>query len=510
MFGGSSQRKLFITLACVLLMVLNLRGPTRGGLPSSIKVVKDLSLSPSLRHVPPSVFYPWQQLTARQDYDDGSGTSLYSFHKCVEHQTETHVPDYVGRTCHLRNIYFQRSDQSFHYYASPQESKAWGSPEALQNELAVSASYWHYGHNKPVKNMGVVWNVHLNTSLPSKSWVALVNQSQAPSDHDSRTDPLPVFLFYRYSYAFNIGHLFWDDVLSLFTMLDYFGYAFPDEYTTPGSGGQTFNIQHIPIHLDSADPFFRCGPPNFRWDICGPMIKKMYPTLVGVQPVDMNGTLDSMRSGNLFQPGGPGGSAVSDTNAMIRLPVVIAGPGQLAQFGCWGACPTQWTGRLYRFRNWVIRNALGPNFDETIELEERPLPHKILVSLPVGNTHENVEWFGDIVPALQERYGNESVTVVDLATFSMEEQIRLVLSTQVLLTNQGGGSMTSTFLRRGSTLLLFHTGGMFDLFFYKAQGYIHTKWLPATKTPVEKVLDFVELGLQRCNVSRQDPAIPYY
>jgi hypothetical protein len=105
------------------------------------------------------------------------------------------------------------------------------------------------------------------------------------------------------------------------------------------------------------------------------------------------------------------------------------------------------------------------------------------------------------IPALQQRFGTNLVTVIDMATLSVAEQALLAARSAVYLTNHGGGSASSVFLQRGSTCLLFHEIAIrHDESFYGSQGYMHTHWLFVPETTVDIVVKFVERGLARLNL----------
>jgi len=77
-----------------------------------------------------------------------------------------------------------------------------------------------------------------------------------------------------------------------------------------------------------------------------------------------------------------------------------------------------------------------------------------------------------------------------------------VARSAVYLTNHGGGSASSMFLQRESTCILFHEIAFRrDESFYASQGYMHVDWLVVNQTSIETIVQHVERGLARLNLS---------
>lgn len=268
-----------------------------------------------------------------------------------------------------------------------------------------------------------------------------------------------------------------------------------------------------------------CQPPAFRWDVCSKMLHRVMPAFSGVQLPDA-ATNEFLTVSNLFRgihsdPGSLSVNHEEKEDILVRLPLAVAGPGRLAHYACRGDCATMRPGMMYRFRRWIFQNVFGHrlgrrysrNADPAqIDPSSPPLANNktIVVFLPVGNSHEGMEDFVDIVPALVERYGAELVRAVDMAALSSQEQLRLTGSAAVVLSNVGGGSFTSLFLPRGGTVLLFYQEalGRWDEDLYASLGgYLHVEWCAidggddstnnATATAVADVLRRVDRALHR-------------
>ena len=181
-----------------------------------------------------------------------------------------------------------------------------------------------------------------------------------------------------------------------------------------------------------------------------------------------------------------------DDATMIRLPLVVAGAGRLAHYGCSGDCTIHRTGRIYRYRRWMFQNLFG-NAKGT-KLSQLPARKgQITISLPGANTHSDDEDFSTLIPALQEKYGKDRIKIVVMASLSLQEQVSVASQSHVYLSNSGGGSATSLFLQRGSSLILFHRPKrMDDIDLYSTQGYFHVEWCEIGKLGMDEILDRVE------------------
>ena len=430
-------------------------------------------------------FDPVRDMALLPDHDPQHAYPRYSSFRCVEQSPESPLPQYTARTCVFHDLYFRPADRTFHYFSSQAESGVFGSSEEIKARLETTAGYIHSGVQRDSKKVESMRKrpaaygmfspqVHWNESLPSVSSLATV---ASPKN--------PVFVLYKPSYSFNFGHFVFDDALSIFTMLDFFGYS-------EMQPSQEREYQHIPVFLNKEpDPFYRCSR-RFRWDMCSKMLKKVMPELMGIQP-DLREGFDMLRTSNLFD----GIQTIPEGTELIRLPRVIAGTGRLAHFGCTGECTIHRTGRLYRFRQWMFQNMHGNQKGN--DVHNRPAKQgRITISLPVDNTHPNdIQNFTSIIPVLQKEFGEENVNAANLAKFSVKEQVDLIASSQVFLSNHGGGSASSLFLQRGSSFLVFHNRGLTrDIDFYNSLGYFYVDWVEV-KEDAETVVRLIRRALSR-------------
>ena len=370
----------------------------------------------------------------------------------------------ASRSCMFHNLYYHRGSKSFHYFSSPEESCARNATAIEEQTTTVAGYLLHEGSKKRIKKTiaatKLTPKVHTNESLPTS--LSLIDM---PAN--------PVFLLYVISYSFNIGHFVFDDAMSLFTLLDYFGYS--------EMSRQSYQMIPLPVSIGH-EPYFRC---QTRMDSCNKMLSKVMPALLGI--AFTNDTF-LLTTDNL------GGVDTSDSEWLL-LPTVIVGTGRIAYISCHGDCALHRATQLFRFRRWMFQNLFGED-DGNARADMVATSGIITVALPIGNTHHGVQSFDEIIPALKARFGDENVRAYDMANLTLQEQAEVVSQTKVFLCNSGGGSASSLFLPRGSSLILYHLRDtMNDKSLYDSVPYFHIDWL-LCDAPVRATLPLVELGLQ--------------
>jgi hypothetical protein len=142
------------------------------------------------------------------DVNKKSAPSIYSSHRCVT------------RTCKFHNLYYSPKDKIFHhYYPSPSEQKLLLDSkeedyERMVTKMTVSLGNVFPHDSKIIKKIpqGSVWHPEVSRLAKPPEYYAITSN---PSN-------LALLLFQPF-YSFNLDHFLWDDVLSLFSMMDIFG-----------------------------------------------------------------------------------------------------------------------------------------------------------------------------------------------------------------------------------------------------------------------------------------------
>jgi hypothetical protein len=458
---------------------------------------------------PPPVFNPFTDIKISSSREK----KPYSSFHCVK-ADQSGYPDYMARTCEYRNLYYRPSDQTFHYYARPLEIQEYMNASLnLADAMTVADGFLRWDnlivglHNKTPQGVDLTYE-----------WAPKIEKADGDFAAKARcavvSAPVhPVFVLYLPSYSFNLGHLVFDDMLSIFAMLHMFGYALEGDTQTIPFFIERAN-QALNINFGSRDPFWRCHPQHAgRWNKCIKLWTRIYPPLLGVTPHQATG--DILRTGNWLRGSAAIGEYIiaksaklqiqkpGDTNTSpqeyVLLPTVIYGPGRLANWSCKGECAIGRGLWLWEFRRYLLDNIFGRT-----RLQEPPNKGFITISLPVGTSHEDkVTYFEDVIEALKARYDDSRIKAVDMATLSMADQALLVQQSAIYITNHGGGSASAVFLQRGATLIIYHGIGklgepkMLDQHFWNSMGYIRVLWVhPNDHHNIQKSMNLIQYGLE--------------
>ena len=96
-------------------------------------------------------------------------------------------------------------------------------------------------------------------------WHPEVSRLAKPPEHYaviSNPSNLALLLF-QPLYSFNFGHFLWDDVLSLFSMLDIFGMQTFDQKQGKHDEGTVFPLPFYMEYNKRKDPYYRCDARHF-------------------------------------------------------------------------------------------------------------------------------------------------------------------------------------------------------------------------------------------------------
>jgi hypothetical protein len=133
-------------------------------------------------------------------------------------------------------------------------------------------------------------------------------------------------------------------------------------------------------------------------------------------------------------------------------------------------------GGLFRqYRRWTMEN-IGINPDTPIQRE----PYLIVVSInsttKKSRASKNLDTEAEV---MQKFFGNRvDVQSVELKTLSLVDQIQLVSKAAVFVTICGGGTVTSTFLPKGASIILYYSSKKLDFAFWNNFPQIKPHWLP--------------------------------
>ena len=265
--------------------------------------------------------------------------------------------------------------------------------------------------------------------------------------------------------AHNVGHLLWDDLYPLYTLLNMFGY-------TPNNDS---NMQYLLLRWTAEGKLYAtCEMQKKKIKICNDNLQKFLP-LLGVDPE----TFSTVKQAHL--KANPATEQLKASYVCSRH--AVAGIGMLMDHGMrdhgWmlrdpasglDLVPHN-IGRggiFHDFRNFLLENmgfssALPPpsvrnkitfstyssrGFERSLGFENQTT----IVNQALMNHHQ------------QEKIQVQSITMKDL---SLEEQMRVATESAVFVTVSGGGAVTATFLPPGSTLIVYYLeDGGFDFWKY--------------------------------------------
>jgi len=478
----------------------------RGGLTANFSSAESSSVGESrCESLPKSkpLLNPFKDFTYGPPTSTSSNDPVYSSFHCVgtagrgNMQTEVdslkaNRPNYVNRACYYRNLFYRVKDQTFHFLAAPAEAKLWEAKANLTNDLeeyqgrmnvsigAVPDMLTKNQLQSAMQDAYLPWRPHLQKRLPPAKYSTI----RANSGLDT------YFLLFHPFHGFNFGHMLWDDMLSLFSLMDSFGLD------------QEAGISHtLPLFVENynkktkenfggGDGQYRCAPWNYRkYPKCLKFQKRFYPQFLNIETDPCSG--DMLRTGNWFQGMGQVGTykgnpanatcqeqyylnhaetssfaapkTLDSMNApppdteYVLLDHVLAGIGRLAFFGCENDCSIGRGPQWYRYRRFLLQNVWGPS--EGCALADSAPKGYITFSLSLQSTRTDLVWaFTEEFEHAKAVYGEDAVRFVDMSTLTVREQTEVTANSAVYLTNHGGVGATSIFLPKGASVIVFWHG----------------------------------------------------
>jgi hypothetical protein len=327
--------------------------------------------------------------------------------------------------------------------------------------------------------------------------------SQIPPDYHLLEDATLLLPFHSFA-GHNVGHMLWDDFYPIWRLVQLWTGSDPHDME---SSPKWLMVRHVLEHVLYAS----CDIRRNKRLQCTNNLLKFLP-LLGVEP----STFSSNRRAKLLfaHPGQPSGK----NSTLVCSKRALAGLGMLTDHGShdhgWEPNAT-WVphnlgrGRqFYEFSQFLRRNAestLGvPRVLSSSSLETKK--PRISFSLLSSRDLDRRLDFNRQIDALRTALPptQASIRSYTLGNMTLQEQVRVVSSTNVFITVCGGGSMTATFLPRGSSLIVFYNprGGL-DFDSLKSNGaparldwdllnnaaHLRVHWLPTSSMNEESDLE---------------------
>lgn len=396
----------------------------------------------------------------------GSNRTLYSTTECIG---ESFSPDsWMYRSCQYRNLCFDLKSNEFVLFQSPtnrlmEHSK---DPEmhflssALNTTVSLGGfvSAWGSGISR------LEWSPKIldPKELVSSGYYELISDT--------------VMIPFHPIAPMNIGHFVWDSLLPIYTLLSTFGLSENKLVLL------RYALKGKPLQYTCEDKFMEGCERNF---------KKLIP-LVGVRRSEFSSTLDPVLSLTNERKSDYVCSSIGAAGIGYLTDHGKASHGKLAsdyeRMHNYGRGPV-----LFGFRDFILRN-LGMDLPARAETTT---PIHITFSLhSSGRDHRNLDFTSQI--AALEALSDPRVTVESykFSDLSMEKEIEIVARSSILITACGGGAVSSMFLPRGASLVMFYAerkegiaNAKLDFDYVNNMGYVRTHWLPTKRMDEAQSLD---------------------
>ena len=387
----------------------------------------------------------------------------YSTAECVGESFSS--DSWMYRSCLYRNICFDMETNEFVLFQSPANRE-------MENSKISDSHYVSSSLNTSVSLGGFVWNWKEKDKLRLKWSPKVFDNKLMSSGYYELMGDVVMIPFHPIAPQ-NIGHLMWDSLLPIYSLLAIFG------LTESKLALLRYVLDGKPLLYSGEDQFAEGSERNYR---------KLLP-LIGIPPSQFSSTSDAVlrlseeqKSKYVCSPQGVAGIGYLTDHGG-------AGHGKLKsdyeQMHNYGRGPL-----LFSFRNFILKNT-GKNLPNQLN---STLPLQVTFSIhSSGNRHRNLD-FSSQISAVKQAFSNESVAVksYQFSELSMVDEISIIARSSILVTACGGGAVSSMFLPRGASLIMFYAepkervaNAKLDFDYMNNMGYARTHWLP-TKNMNEK------------------------
>jgi len=378
---------------------------------------------------------------------------------CIGENFEGENRSWLFRSCEYTTFCLDLRRQEFVVYPHdppvPLPDFWWSSTQMHKNLTAVA------GGSQPKSWFPVI--AHQEKHLKTR-----IGQYQPRTRYDPKKRPSSYYYlpnatllpFFRHPASYrNPGHLLWDDLLPLYTLLEMF-----DRTET--------KVLPVRMRRPTTSEFEEPIPPFDIFSKFLPLILNHNNNNKNVEAsttTDYQVELDQLGLDQLHLTNADLKKKFNKKHAIICAPHGLTGGGLFSDHGehRWhGQWPSDRKlphnmgrgGLLRRFRAFLMQN-LGMDPDATVNTKRR----RIVVS----QSSSSKAWranltFGEYIHEMNttfrdsKRHKDVEVLPVNMTSMSLEEQIQLTSTASVFLTAVGGGSATAMFLPKGAHLVLFY------------------------------------------------------
>ena len=399
------------------------------------------------------------------------------------------------------------------------------SPSFISTELIGSANATTTRRKAPpvaLSGINPRWvGTNPNQGTHKVRWAPKV-VDEPPPTYYMLDDDIVLTLFHSFA-GHNVGHLLWDDFWPIYTLLQSFGYIFDgfDDYYH-GNDPSTNDIDYKPLLLrvDTLPKLFAsCEIQPKKRKQCQQNFEKFLP-LLGIDPKSFTPLTEIQLTTSIQQQQQ---QQQQQEEQLPKYPIcakhAVAGMGMLTDHGKadHGWYPKQSDGvhnigrgaQYYRFRNFMLRNiGLGVNGPPIQRQQQQQQQSKTEFRIILNeNSSRDVERRVDFrrqLGALRTAFPTTEVLSVQMKDLDLKPQIELISQSSkhtIFVSTNGGGSMTSFFLPRGSSVIFYYneqsgfdyesfklTGGpaLLDWDLFNNLSYLRVHWLPIGVPPMRE------------------------
>ena len=421
-----------------------------------------------------------------------SSLSIHSNAHCIG---ETfHDNSWRHRSCKYTRMCFDMKEKEFVLFQSSAEHnieksiREHGNPHFFTFGSALNTSL-------SLGSLNLQWT-EKDYGVPSLEWTPklLIGDAELRKSGFYQLAPGKFFLPFHSMAAINPGHLIWDDFLPIYLLLTAF---------------QTNNIQDMVLVryvLKNRERalWATCDLRDATLAVCKRYFKKFLP-LMGIPHQSMRSTEDSILT-------------LSDgQSAKSKYVCADAGFAGMGMFSDHGQKAHGWNqqdydvaqniGRaesFYNFRNFMLKNI---QIDPEINIKSSSTFY-ITFATPSSKDRSrrpSILKHTLLVKDTFKEYNDVNIREVNFSQLNLEEQLKVVSESSILISVCGGGAVTAMFLSKGASLIMLYPDeperrgkknypARLDWDFFSNQGYFRVHWVPISSMQEKKDMDlFIEI-----------------
>lgn len=312
--------------------------------------------------------------------------------------------------------------------------------------------------------------------------------AEPPSSHYQLNVTMIPFFRYKIGYR-NPGHHLWQDLISLYTLIEMFG-------------REDTEILLVPLKQRIAKKYYREGGAD--------LMNKWGAKLMGMPNFDEYNPFWEDSDFDLRIAGQP--ASLKSLSSRVICAHGLTGVGHFSHHETHHQNGTHIRDRLMNRELVPANNGRGGFFRRMRQFMMRKVgieggklnskPRLTMLfsqhSSTRGNRANNT--FQTQIDYLQSVFAQAQVQIegVTLSKMTIEEQIQKLSSTDVFVSAVGGGTASAFFLPRGSHLILFYESGLLDWDYWNNIPDIHVHWIPIQHLDDPAHLPNLKLLVEEC------------